>query len=94
VRARVLRWLARAGYLEQAVPRDMASWEHGGGFSLDAALRIQRHDHAGWSGCCAIAPTYPWPRSGLSRLGDDELIYRFRKSRPTGAQSCPLCRWD
>jgi len=31
VRARVLRWFARAGHLEQADARDMAGWRHGGG---------------------------------------------------------------
>jgi len=31
VRARVLRWFARAGHLEQADARDMAGWHHGGG---------------------------------------------------------------
>jgi hypothetical protein len=31
VRARVLRWFARAGHLDAADARDMASWDHGGG---------------------------------------------------------------
>ena len=47
VRARVLRWFARAGTLERADARDMAGWHHGGGFSLDAAVRIEAADRAG-----------------------------------------------
>ncbi len=39
LRARVLRWFARAGMLDQADARDMARWDHGGGFSLDASVR-------------------------------------------------------
>ena len=31
VRARMLRWFARADHLEQADARDMAGWHHGGG---------------------------------------------------------------
>jgi hypothetical protein len=31
VRARVLRWFARAGHLEPADARDMAGWNHAGG---------------------------------------------------------------
>ena len=39
VRARVLRWLARAGTLDPVDARDMAGWDHAGGFSLDASVR-------------------------------------------------------
>ena len=38
VRARVLRWFARAGTLDPADAQDMAGWHHGGGFSLDASV--------------------------------------------------------
>ena len=31
VRARVLRWFARAGTLDHTDARDMAGWHHGGG---------------------------------------------------------------
>ena len=31
VRARVLRWFARAGHLEPTDARGMAGWHHGGG---------------------------------------------------------------
>jgi hypothetical protein len=34
VRRRVLCWFARAGHLDAADARDMASWDHGGGFWL------------------------------------------------------------
>jgi hypothetical protein len=47
VRARVLRWFARAGHLDPADARDMASWHHGGGFSLDASIRIEGPDRCG-----------------------------------------------
>ena len=38
-RRRVLRWFARAGHLDPADARDMAGWDHGGGFSLDTSVR-------------------------------------------------------
>ena len=49
VRQRVLRWFARAGHPDAADARDMASWDHGGGFSLDASVRITNEapPHAG-----------------------------------------------
>lgn len=47
MRRRVLRWFARAGHLDPADARDMASWGHGGGFSLDASVRIEGTDRTG-----------------------------------------------
>ena len=37
VRARLLRWFARAGPLDAADAREIASWDHGGAFPLDAS---------------------------------------------------------
>ena len=59
VRTRVLRWFARAGHLDPADARDMASWDRGGGFSLDASVRIEGSTAPVWSGCCAIALDRP-----------------------------------
>jgi hypothetical protein len=47
VRRRVLRWFARAGHLDAADARDMARWDHGGGFPLDASVRIEGPDRTG-----------------------------------------------
>ena len=61
VRARVLRWFARAGHLDPADARDMTSWDHGGGFSLDASVRIDGHDRAGLERQLHLPPS---PRCG------------------------------
>lgn len=47
VRCRVLRWFHRHGRLEEHTAREMLAWEHAGGFSLDASIRIEAHDRAG-----------------------------------------------
>ncbi len=47
VRRRLLRALARRGVLEPEDAETMASWEHGGGFSLDAGVRIEAADRQG-----------------------------------------------
>ena len=47
VRRRLLRALTRRGVLEPEDAETMASWEHGGGFSLDASVRIEGADRAG-----------------------------------------------
>ena len=44
---RVLRWFANRGYLDKDHTREMAQWGNGGGFSVDASVRIEGHDRAG-----------------------------------------------
>ena len=46
VRQRVLRWFVRHGYLEKDDAKDMAQWRNGGGFSVDASVRIEVDDRA------------------------------------------------
>ncbi|SBT09328.1 hypothetical protein ACCAA_680045 [Candidatus Accumulibacter aalborgensis] len=47
VHRRLLRALTRRGVLEPEDAETMASWEHGGGFSLDASVRIEGADRQG-----------------------------------------------
>ena len=91
VRARVLRWFARADPLDPVDARDMAGWHHGGGFSLDASVRIDGHDRAGLERLirrCARRPPFALER--LEQVGDDQLIYRFAKPQPDGRTELSL----
>jgi hypothetical protein len=47
VRRRILRAYQRRGVLDKADRQEMEHWEHGGGFSLDAGVRIEAHDRRG-----------------------------------------------
>jgi hypothetical protein len=47
VRRRILRAYQRHGLLDQADRQEMEHWDHGGGFSLDASVRIEAHDRRG-----------------------------------------------
>ena len=47
VRQRVLRWFVRQGYLDKEDAKEMEQWNNGGGFSLDASVRIEADDRAG-----------------------------------------------
>jgi hypothetical protein len=64
------RNMGQAGHLDLADAREMASWDHGGGFSLDASVRIEGHDRAGLE--------------RLEQFGNDELAYRFPKPQSDG----------
>jgi hypothetical protein len=47
VRQRVLRLFERRGPLAPETAAEMRQWDHGGGFSLDAAVRIEATDRKG-----------------------------------------------
>ena len=47
IRRRLLRALTRRGVLESEDSETMANREHGGGFSLDASVRVEGADRAG-----------------------------------------------
>jgi flagellar biosynthesis protein len=47
VRRRVLRTFVRLGLIGKCDAEEMAGWDHGGGFSVDAAVRIEGNDRAG-----------------------------------------------
>jgi hypothetical protein len=49
VRARVLRWFARADHLDPADAHDMAGWDHGGGFSLDPSASARAPARTLWA---------------------------------------------
>jgi hypothetical protein len=59
--------------------RDMARWHHGGGFSLDAAVRIEGHDRAGLERLLRYRARAPFALERLELLGDNQLVYRFPK---------------
>jgi hypothetical protein len=84
VRARVLRWLARAGHLDRCDARDMAGWDHGGGFSLDASVRIEGPDRSGLERLLRYCARPPFALERLEQLTHDQLVYRFPKPQPDG----------
>ncbi len=79
VRARVRRWFARAGNLDAADLRDMASWDHGGGFSLHASVHIVGPDRSGLERPPRYCARPAFALERLKQLGDDALLYRFDK---------------
>ena len=85
VRTRVLRWFARAGPLDPADARDMAGWHHGGGFSLDAAVRIEGSDRAGLERLLRYCARPPFALERLEQVGHNQLVYRFPKPQPDGS---------
>jgi hypothetical protein len=90
VRARVLRWFARAGTLDPADAQDMAGWHHGGGFSLDASIRIEGPDRAGLERLLRYCARPPFALERLEQVADNQLVYRFPKPQPDGSTQLRL----
>ena len=84
VRRRVLRWFARAGHLDAADASDMASWDHGGGFSLDASVRIEGADRSGLERLLRYCARPPFALERLEQTSHEQLVYRFDKPQPDG----------
>ena len=84
VRQRVLRWFARQGYLDKEDAKDMAEWGSGGGFSLDASVRIQAADRAGLERLLRYCARPPFALERLETIDAQRLIYHLPKAQPDG----------
>lgn len=67
IRRRILRAFVRRGLLEKEDRKEMEQWDHGGGFSLDASVRIEAHDRSGLERLLRYCARLPdWRNSMLS----------------------------
>jgi len=84
VRRRILRAFARRGLLEKEDRKEMEQWEHGGGFSLDASVRIEAHDRQGLERllCYCARPSFAADR--LEAIDATRLICHLPKPSPDG----------
>ena len=78
VRRRLLRALTRRGVLEPEDAETMANWAHGGGFSLDASMRIEGADRPGLERLLRYCAR---PAFALERLREAALIPPPRRHR-------------
>jgi len=68
----------------------MASWDHAGGFSLDASVRIEGHDRAGLERLLRYCARPPFALEHLEQLAQDPLVYRFPRPQPDGSAELRL----
>jgi hypothetical protein len=81
VRQRILRAFVRRGLIDKCDRDEMLSWEHGGGFSLDASVCIQDTDRAGLERLLRYCARPPFALAHLHPLDDEHLIYHNPKPR-------------
>jgi hypothetical protein len=72
VRRRLLRVLTRRGVLEPEDAETMANWAYGGGFSLDASVRIEGADRPGLERLLRYCPAFALER--LREIDAEHLV--------------------
>jgi hypothetical protein len=92
IRKRVLRHMVRHGLLEPHDAQDMLGWEHGGGFSLDASVRIEATDRDGLERLIRYCARGPFALDRLHLVGgrSDQIRYLLPKPDPSGRTALRL----
>ena len=90
VRQRVLRAFIRHGLLAQSDGDAMGGWDHGGGFSLDASVRIEGADLAGRERLLRYCARPPFALERLHQHDAEHLVYDIAKPRPDGPRTLVL----
>jgi hypothetical protein len=86
VRRQVLAAYCRHGVLDAQATKDMAAWDHGGGFSVDASVGIAADDRPALERLLRYCARPCWASERLTQTDDGErLIYAFDKPRPDGS---------
>ena len=75
IRLRLQRALTRRGLLETDAAQVMASWDHDGGFSLDASVRIEAEDRSGLERLLQYCARLVFALERLRQIDPEHLLY-------------------
>jgi hypothetical protein len=84
VRHRILRAFVRRGILDKDDRRGMEQWGHGGGFSLDATVRIAVNDRHGLERLLRYCARPPFAADRIEELDRHRLIYHLPRPGSDG----------
>ena len=90
IRRRLLRALTRRGLLEPQVAEEMAVWDHSGGFSLDAGVRIEAEDRPGLERLLRYCARPVFALERLRQIDPEHLVYESNKPGLGGSVSLLL----
>ncbi|MEK7737392.1 MAG: transposase [Pseudomonadota bacterium] len=90
VRKRLLSAFVRRGLIEKDEAQTMRSWEHGGGFSLDAGVRIEGNDRQGLERLLRYCARPAFALERLRQIDAEHLVYESIKPGPGGSVSLIL----
>jgi hypothetical protein len=84
LRRRILRLFVRRGLLDADDAKDMGAWQHDGGFSLDASVRVEGHDRPGLERLLRYCARPPFALERIERVDDQHILYQLPKPTPDG----------
>ena len=79
IRVRVLRHLVRQGCLDRDDAQQMLTWDHQGGFSVDASVHVDAHDRASLERLSRYCGRHPFAKGRLARWDESTVVYRLPK---------------
>ena len=85
VRRRLLESFVRRGLLDSDAAHAMQAWQHGGGFSVDAAVRIEAADRARRERLLRYCARPPFALERLQQRDAEHLLYKASKTGPGGS---------
>ena len=83
IRRRILRMFVRRGLLEADDAKNMGAWNHDGGFSLDASVRIEGHDRPGLERLLRYCARPPFALERIELVTTSESSTTFPSRPPT-----------
>ncbi len=84
IRRRILRLFVRLHLLEAHDAKLMGEWDHDGGFSLDASVRIEGWDRQGLERLLRYCARPPFALERIEVRDDEQVIYHLPKPTPDG----------
>jgi hypothetical protein len=80
----------RRGLIDKADANEMAKWEHGGGFSVDASVCIEGNDRAGLERLLRYCARPPFALEHLHPHDAEHVVYRNPKPHQGGPRELVL----
>lgn len=84
IRRRVLRMFVQRGLIESDEAKAMLAWEHAGGFSVDASVRIEGSDRRGLERLLRYCARPPFASERIEVLDEHRLLYHLTKPMHDG----------
>jgi hypothetical protein len=94
IRFRILRHLVRHDCIEHDDAEQMLSYEHQGGFSVDASVHIADWDRSGLERLCRYCSRHPFAKGRLQVRDEQTLVYRFAKPDVSGRTELSLTPFE
>ncbi|MCP4306123.1 MAG: transposase, partial [bacterium] len=90
IRRRVLKAFVRRGLLDQDERETMEQWAHGGGFSIDAQVRIEGHDRQALERLLRYCARPPFALERIEKVDAQHIVYHLPKPKPDGRTTLTL----